>query len=333
MATTSNSAASEDQSLIQTRPGVDNWTASMQTMQPRLPTRSPSTKSFDWFNEYVDYSELINGSPITPTNPLMETLLRFQKRLENYEKERAYKAFFESIYVEHSCNTCRIVRAMDQLRHSLEYADEEMTPMEIENWAQATVEKAIQLKIGDNVILQVGHAVAQLHIALGKPWEAKLYLEQTIFEMERQNTPVDNRQEATLSLAKCYFKLGNIQRADKLLKVIFKTEYPKIGALSYLFLENYCGDHQIELLKRFYSDTEDDSAPNVNDIVEYGWEKNDRVREIWVNAAKFVRELNPRIIKETGGCDVEGFRCQWVMIGESDDESDDELDRDMQSDE
>ncbi|KAF8848945.1 hypothetical protein BDZ45DRAFT_732591 [Acephala macrosclerotiorum] len=328
MATTCNSAAADDRSLIQTQLVLKDLTASMQTIQPRLSTRSPSCESFDWFKEYIDYSESINGSPTTSGNPFMEILLRFQKVPDNYENERAYKSFTEGLYVEHPCNYCRTLETISQLQQGLIRADEKMTPMTIENWAQTTMKKAIQSK-NDDMMVMVGYAIGGVYIDLGRLWEAKLYLEQTIFEMKRLDTPLGFRKLATISLANSYSKLGNIQRADELLKVLFKTEYPKIVASSYLFLENCCQEHRIRLLKKCYSKTRDDLVQDVNDTLGYSWEEDGEELDVRVAAATLVRELNPGIIEETGGCDANGSECS----GAANDELGDELDEDMQSDE
>lgn len=142
----------------------------------------------------------------------------------------------------------------------------------------------------------VGYAVGELHIALGRSWEAKLYLEQTIFEMKRLNARVSLRKKAIPSLAKCYSKLGNIQRTDELLKVLFKTECPKIVALSYFFLEDRCQEHLIQLLKKCYSKTKDDLVQDVDDKLGYDWERDSEELIVRVDAAKLIRELNPGII-------------------------------------
>jgi tetratricopeptide (TPR) repeat protein len=277
----------------------------MQTIPPRLTIRSPSPGSFDWFKEYIDYSESINGSPtIAPSNPLMEMLLRFQKALDNYENERAYKAFTESLHLNHACNQCRMMNTFAQLQHGLRGAEVKISTKKIENWAQAIVEKAIQFYgRDDHFMVRVGVYVGNLYIFLGRAWEAKPYLERAILEMKRLGTRLTNRKVATVNLAECYSDLGNIQQADGLLKVLFKTEYPKILALSYLDLETNCRGCWIRLLKICYSKAEDILVQDANDIVGYEWEKNDVELVIRVNAARLIRKFNPGIIEEMGECD------------------------------
>jgi hypothetical protein len=121
--------------------------------------------------------------------------------------------------------------------------------------------------------------------------------------MKRLGTRLTNRKVATVNLAECYSDLGNIQQADGLLKVLFKTEYPKILALSYLDLETNCRGCWIRLLKICYSKAEDNLVQDANDIVGYEWEKNDVELVIRVNAARLIRKFNPGIIEEMGECD------------------------------
>jgi hypothetical protein len=119
MATTCDSAASDDRSLIQTQLVPKDLTASIQTIQARIPIRNPSVESFDWFNEYIDYSESINSSPTTSGNTLMEMLLRFQKRFDNYENERAYESFTGGLRLGHPCDDCRILSTFQALQKCL----------------------------------------------------------------------------------------------------------------------------------------------------------------------------------------------------------------------
>jgi tetratricopeptide (TPR) repeat protein len=327
MTSTCDSAASDGRSLIQTQLVPRDSTASMQTIPPHLTIRSPSSGSFDWFKEYIDYSESINGSPtVASSNLLMEMLLSFQKVLDNYEDERAYKSFTEGLRLDHYCNECRILHTITKLQYCLEGADVKMSMKKIENWAQATVEKAIQLYDGrDDVFMaRVGEAVGELYLVLGKVWEAKLYLERAILEMKRIDSPLLFRKEATIALAECYSDLGNIQQADDLLKVLFKTEYPKIVAASYLTLESYCRKGWIRLLKICYSKAEDNLVQDANDIVGYKWEEDGVELEIRVTAAKLIRKFNPGIIEEMGGCDN-----SFEYSGAAKDEVDDELDKGM----
>ena len=280
VAATCVSAASDGCGLVQTQLVPDDLTVSWEAVYPRLSTRSPSLESFDWFGEYINYSESINGSPITSGNPLMEMLLGFQKVLDDYENERAYKSFTEDINLEFSCNKCRIRNTFLKLRNGIKAADQKMTPVTIENWAQATVRKVFQSKEGtDTYMVLVGKNVGQLYLDLGRVWEAKLYLEQTILEMKRLDILYD-RKDATLSLAECYSDLGNKQQAVDLLKVFFKTDFPKIVAVSYLFLENYCAECQIQKLKTCYSKIKDDLAQDVNDTGEYEWEEDKEEMEV-----------------------------------------------------
>jgi tetratricopeptide (TPR) repeat protein len=312
----------------------------MQTIQPRLTIRSPSLESFDWFKEYIDYSKSINGSPTTSENPLMEMLLRFQKVLDDYENERAYKSIAEGLHPEHPCHYYRILNTISALPYGLGDAGEKVTPMTIENWAQASVKEAIQFNGRNSLFMaMVGEAVGEVYIALGRLWEAKIYLEQTILEMKRLDTPLYARKEVTLSLARCYSELGNIQQADDLLKVLFKTEYPKIVASSYFYLEKYCQECRVRLLKRCYSKAKDDLVKYVNATVGYEWEEDDEFPAydweeddmelgIRVAAAELIRKFNPGIMERMRGCDDNGFECS----GAANDELDDELDEDMQWD-
>jgi tetratricopeptide (TPR) repeat protein len=340
MATTCDSAATDDRSLIQTQQVPKDLTASIQTMQARIPTRSPSVESFDWFNEYIDYSESINSSPTTSGNALMEMLLRFQKRFDNYENERAYESFTEGLRLEYPCNDCRILNTFPALQKCLQDAEEKMTPMAIENWAQATVAKAVQSNGRDNFFMRLGGLVGDLYIDLGRVWDARIFLEQTILEIKRIDGPVYYRKSATLSLVRCYFESGNIQKADELLKTLFKRELPEIVASSYLFLEDYCREHQVRLLKRCYSKAKDDFVQDLNDTEEYDWEEDDDELRIRVMAARVTRTMNPGIFEEIGGCD-NGFDCSVSADNDLDDkfdddlvdDPDDELDNDMQSDE
>jgi hypothetical protein len=260
----------------------------------------------------------------------MEMLLGFQKVLDNYEYERAYRSFTEGLRLKHPCNECRILNFFIQLQCGVEGADVQMSNIEIENWAQATVEKAIRFDgRTDGFMAQVGEAVGELYISQGRAWEAKPYLERAILEMKRLDAPLQFRKKATIALAKCYSYLGNIQQADSLLKVLFKTEYPKIVASSNLALESYCQKCQIRLLKICYSKAEDSLAQDVNDTVGYKWEQDDAELEIRVTAANLIRKFNPGIIEEMGQCDDKGSECS----GAANDELGDELDKGMQSNE
>jgi tetratricopeptide (TPR) repeat protein len=291
----------------------------MQTIPPRLTIRSPSAGSFDWFKEYIDYSESINGSPTTiaSSNPLMEMLLGFQKVLDNYENERAYRSFVEGLRLKHPCNSCRILNTIAELQDGLQGADVQMSNMKIENWAQATVEKAIRFDgRNDHFMALVGEAVGAMYVDLGRAWEAKPYLERSILEMKRLDTPLLVRKQATIALAKCYSDLGNIQQADGLLKVLFKTEYPKIVASSYLALESYCQKCQIRLLNRCYLKAKDSLVQDVNDTVGYEWERDDVELGIRVIAANLIRKFNPRIIEEMGECDDKGSECSGAANDE-----------------
>jgi tetratricopeptide (TPR) repeat protein len=295
---------------------------------PPLPTiRTPSLGSFDWFKEYIDYSESVNGSPtLASSNPLMEILLGFQKVLDNYENERAYKSFTEGLRLKHSCNMCRILNTVVELQRGFKGVDVTTSRMKIENWAQATVGKAIQFNgRDDGVMVQVGEAIGELYLVLGRAREAKPYLERAILEMKRLDTPLRDRKEATIALAKCYSDLGNIQQADNLLKVLFKNEYSKILALSYSNFESYCQKCQINLLKMCYLKAKDNLVQDVNDTVGYEWEEDDTELEIRVTAANLIRKFNPGIIEEIRGCDDNGFECS----GSANDELDDQLDKDM----
>jgi tetratricopeptide (TPR) repeat protein len=216
-----------------------------------------------------------------------------------------------------------------------------MTPMAIENWAQATVAKAIQSNGRDgHFMAELTGLVADLYIDLGRVWDAKIFLEQTILEFKRTDAPVYYRKLATLSLVRCYFESGNIQKADELLKTLFKRELPGIVASSYLFLEDYCREHQVRLLKRRYSKAKDDFVQDLNDTEEYDWEENGWELSIRVTAARLTRKMNPGIFEEIGGCD-NGFdysvsadnNLDDELDDELDDDPDDELENDMQSDE
>lgn len=263
MATTRNSAALSDWSLSQTQLVSKDLAA----------TRSPSLESFEWFKDYVNYSESTNSSPATSGNPLMQMLLRFQKVLDNYENERVYESFVEGLDVRYLCIACKMAYTIIQLHIRLGNEDEKMTPMMIENWAQATVGKAIRSKeLLDGHMPNLGEAVGQLCVTLGRLWEAKLYLEQAILEMKRLNFPLVLKRKATLSLAVCYSEMGNIQQANYLLKIMFKTEYAKIVASSHLFLERYCRECDIRLLKECYSKAKNELFQDTNDAVGYEWE-------------------------------------------------------------
>jgi hypothetical protein len=303
----------------------------MQTIPPRLTIRSPSSGSFDWFKEYIDYSESVNGSPtIVSSNPLMEMLLSFQKVLDNYEDERAYKSFTEGLRLVYDCNKCRIIDTIVKLQYGFEGADAKMSKIKIENWARASVEKAIQLYGGrdDAFMARVGEAVGELYLFLGREWEAKPYLEQSILEMKRLGASLRGRKEATIALAKCCFDLGGIQQAGGLLGVLFKTGCPKIVASSYLALESHCREFRRGLLKICYSKAEDNLVQDANDRVGYKWEKDDMGLQILVNAAKLIRKFNPGIIEEMEGCDN-----SFEYSGAAKDEVDDGLDKGMQSNE
>jgi hypothetical protein len=142
-------------------------------------------------------------------------------------------------------------------------------------------------------MILVGEINVKLYIALGDMSKSKLILEYFIIEIKRLDTSLRMRKQATLQLAECYSDLGNLQKAEDLLKVIFKAEYPKLAAASSTMLENYCHSCRVVRLAGAFGD----ANCNLQDYKNM-WEDDEDEINFLVDAARLIRKIIPCTLME-----------------------------------